>query len=379
MKDFFVFLKAIAVFLGTVIGVGIFGLPFVAAKSGFPIAFVYLGLAALFVILIQRFYSEVVLGTDKIHRLPGYVAEYLSPIWGKLVFLVISLGCVGSLIAYLIIGGQFLFAIFSPFFGGAPALYSVIFFLPAAYLVFKGIKSIAEVELFLSFVFISILVLFLVLSLPFMKVGNFKTIHFDNLTLPYGVMLYALWGSSIIPEIKEYFSLSCNKKQVKSKLRKTLFFGLIFCSLFYLLFIVAVFGACGFSTTEDAISGMQAVLGSSATNLGFIFGVVACFTSFLALGLTLKKVLWYDFNVPKNMAWAATCFFPLCLFALGLRRFIDIIGFTGAVALGLEGIIIIFLYKEFLKDKLKKKMNSAIYLLALVFVLGIVFEIVKLF
>jgi len=42
------FLKALAVFLGTVIGVGIFGLPFVASKAGFFIVLFYF----LFIILI---------------------------------------------------------------------------------------------------------------------------------------------------------------------------------------------------------------------------------------------------------------------------------------------------------------------------------------
>ncbi len=64
---------------------------------------------------------------------------------------------------------------------------------------------------------------------------------------------------------------------------------------------------------------------------------------------------------------------------IGLREFIEIIGFTGAVALGLEGIIVIFLYKEFLKDNFKKKASPVLYLLAIVFVLGIVFEIVDFF
>ena len=112
MKDIFVFLKALAVFLGTVIGVGIFGLPFVAMKAGFFVVVLYFVLIAIFVISINWLYAKVVLGTKGIHRLPGYVGQYLSPFWQKLVFLVVSLGLFGSLLAYLIIGGQFLFAIF---------------------------------------------------------------------------------------------------------------------------------------------------------------------------------------------------------------------------------------------------------------------------
>ena len=67
---------------------------------------------------------------------------------------------------------------------------------------------------------------------------------------------------------------------------------------------------------------------------------------------------------------------PFSLFLLGFRKFIDVIGFTGAIALGLEGVVVIFLYKEFVKDNFGKKINPLFYLLALIFILGIAFEII---
>lgn len=71
-----------------------------------------------------------------------------------------------------------------------------------------------------------------------------------------------------------------------------------------------------------------------------------------------------------------TCLLPFLFFLLGLRRFIDIVGFIGAVTLGLEGIVLVVLYKEFLNDKFNKKINPAFYFLILIFILGIAFEIV---
>lgn len=379
MRGVFVFLKALAVFLGTVIGVGIFGLPFVAMKAGFVVILLYFILIAIFVILVDWMYAKVVLGTERIHRLPGYVGQYLSPFWQKLVFIVISLGLFGSLLAYLIIGGQFLFAVFFPLFGGTPAFYSFLFFIPAAILVFKGIKSIAEVELFLFGVLLIILFVFFKQAFPSIDINYFKTADFDFVVFPYGVVLFSLWGSAVIPEIKEILSSCFKKEKLKRALKRLIIWGVVFCTLIYLLFIFIVFGASGADTTEDAISGLALVVREDIIKLGFIFGVITCFTSFLTLSLTLKKVLWYDFNIPKNIAWLITCFLPLLLFVLGLRKFIEIIGFTGAVALGLEGIIVIFLYKEFLKDNFKKKVSPALYLLALVFILGIVFEIAGFF
>ena len=362
------FLKALAVFLGTVIGVGIFGLPFVASKAGFFIVLFYF----LFIVLITTsaffLYSEVVLGTKRIHRLPGYVGEYLGEKWKKITFLVVAIGLIGALLAYLIIGGQFLSSFLSPYLGGSSTLYTLLFFAFGTYLVFRGIKSISGVELFLLFFLFVILILFFIKAFPFIDIDNLKTFDLKYIVFPYGIILFSLWGSAVIPEIKEIV------KGSKKELRKVIITGTIIVLIVYLFFIYIVLGSSSI-VSEDAISGLEKTLGSNIIKFGLIFGVITCFTSFLTLGLTFKKVLWYDFGFDKNLAWFLTCFPPLILFLLGVREFIRVISFTGAIALGFEGIIIVFLYRESLKRKFSRKMNPILYFLVGIFILGIIFEI----
>lgn len=400
-----VFLKALSVFLGTVIGVGIFGLPFVAFKAGFFVIILFFLLMILVAVSIHFLYAEIVLGTKKIHRLPGYVEEYLGEKWKKITFLVVALGLMGALLAYLIVGGEFLNFLFAPYFGGSPFLYTLLFFALGSYLVFRGMKSISGVELSLLIVILIILVVFFIKALPSINIAHFKTLDFKFLTLPYGVVLFSLWGSALVPEIKEMFAASganphtkrgqgakgaknnevsprygVRAKEIRTNLRKVILWGIIFAAVIYLFFIFIVLGASGPATSKEAISGLGGVLGNNVIKLGFIFGIIACFTSFIALALTLKKVFWYDFGLPKNLAWFLTCFLPLALFLFGVREFIGVIGFTGAIALGIEGIIIIFLYREFLKKKSptfqrRRGMNPAFYLLVGIFILGIIFEL----
>jgi len=363
------FLKALAVFLGTVIGVGIFGLPFVALRAGFFVVLLYFLFMALIVISINLIYGEVVLGSEKINRLPGHVEEYLGEKCKKITFFVVTIGLMGALLAYLIIGGQFLNSSLGSYFGGGSTLYTLLFFILGAYLVLRGIKSISGIELFLLLLFFIILILFFVKAFPFIDIDNFKAFDLKYIVFPYGVILFSLWGSAVIPEIKEIV------KGSKKELRKVIITGTIITIIVYLFFIYIVLGSSGI-VSEDAISGLEKTLGSNVIKLGFIFGVIACFTSFLTLGLTFKKVLWYDFGLDKNSAWFLTCFPPLILFLLGIREFIRVISFTGAIALGLEGIIIVFLYREFLKRKLSKKINPILYFLVGIFVLGIILELV---
>lgn len=367
------FLKALSIFLGTVIGVGIFGLPFVALRAGFFVIVFYFIFMALAAILIHLLYGEVVLGSEKIHRLPGYVEKYLGVKWKKVTFLVVSIGLTGALLAYLIVGGEFLNFFLGPYLGGNSTLYSLLFFTLGAYLVFRGIKTISGVELSLLFVLFVIFIIFFVKAVPVINIDYLRNIDLKFLTFPFGVVLFSLWGSGVVPEIKEMF-IGFSKQEVRANLKKVISWGIIIAAIIYLVFVFMVLGTSGPATSKEAISGLEQALGSNVIKLGFIFGVISCFTSFITLALTLKKVLWYDFGLSKNFAWFLTLFLPLTLFLLGLREFIEIIGFTGAVAIGIEGIIIVILYRRFLEKKFARKMNPLFYLLAGIFVLGIVFE-----
>ena len=108
-------------------------------------------------------------------------------------------------------------------------------------------------------------------------------------------------------------------------------------------------------------------------SLGLLFGLVATFTSFIALGLTLKKVFCYDLKIEKNLAFFITCFSPLALFLIGIKSFISIISFVGVTMLGIEGILILLMYQKLTRKKLLTLP------LVLIFIIGIIYEIIYFF
>jgi len=363
------FISSLAVFVGTVIGVGIFSLPYVAYKAGFSVAFFYFLVMGGVSLATHFIFGEVAWGTDGVHRFPGYAEKYLGNGWKEISLIIIGLGWMGTLLAYLILGGSFLHSFFSPFLGGSEVLYSLVFFGLGSYLIYRGIKSVSHVELVLLGLLFFILVLFCVKAWPFLNIENLKPTNLKYLYLPYGVTLFALWGTAIVPEVKEMVGGS------HKKLRWVIFTGIIISLLTYLLFTFLVLSISGSNTTPEAISGFIATIGDGVLRLAFIFGAISAFTSFITIGLTLRKSLWYDFGVPPRLAWGITSFIPLALFLFGLRQFIEIIGFTGALMLGASGIITVFIYRKFLIEKFSKKMNSAFYIIAAVYIVGIVFEI----
>jgi inner membrane protein involved in colicin E2 resistance len=78
--------------------------------------------------------------------------------------------------------------------------------------------------------------------------------------------------------------------------------------------------------------------------------------------------------VNKHVAGFAATGLPLLLFFFGLREFLDIIGLVGAYMIGIEGIMIVFLYKKFVEKMQQKQMNPLLYCLALLFIAGVGLE-----
>ncbi len=194
-------------------------------------------------------------------------------------------------------------------------------------------------------------------------VAAFKTWKPENWFLPYGPILFSLWGTSIIPEAEE---MIIDKKHL---LRKLIVFSLLTAIFVYLFFIVLVLGITGSGTTEAALSGLGRAVDGSVIYLVFLLGLLAVFNAFISAGLTLKKVFLYDLKTRRLVAWSATCLVPLLLFFLGVKSFIPLISFIGGVMLGIDGILILLMYHKI------NRQNVLVYPLIMIFVAGIIYEI----
>lgn len=364
-------LEALAVFIGTIIGVGVFGLPYIALKAGFLVVVFCFFILTILTIIVHLLLAEVSRETQRLARIPGYAEEYLGKGWRNFSLIVSALGLTGTLLAYLILGSEFLKLYFSPYFGGQSVIYVLIYFALGAFLISKGIRSIAKTEMVMFLSFILILFLFFFYGGPFLRFQNLLSFNPYNFFLPYGVILFSLWGLTLVPEIKEIV------ERDRKKLRRVISGGIIFVAFYYLLFIFIVLGVSGGQTSPDALSGFAKVVGAPAVRLGFIFGFFVTFTSFITLGLTFKKILQYDLKLPEKTSWAIACFSPLLLYLLGIKNFIGVISLTGAVMLGMEAIIVIFIYKNFLAKRFQRKAPFWIYPLAGFFLIGLVLQLIS--
>lgn len=361
------FIYAIATLAGAIIGVGFFSLPYITSKVGFWVMLVYFLVVGFLVIVVHLLFSEVALKTPDYKRLPGYAEIYLKKKGKAIATASMIIGSLGTLLVYLLIGGRFLANLLSPIFGGSDLIYTIIYFIAGAVIIYAGIKPIAKIDFWSLILFFAVIYIIYFWGKPYFNINNlFPIVDKSSLFLPYGAILFSLWGATMIPEAEEM--LGERKQQIK----KAVFSAVLISALVYLFFIILVAGVAGPLTTPDAISGLSGLLGRKIALVGYLLGILTTFTSFIAIGLTLKKVFWYDLKIPKNLSWLLTVFPPLFLYLAGFQDFVKIISFLGGVMLGIEGVLIILMYQKIKSSKAR----FFTYPLVLIFVLGIIYEII---
>ena len=332
------FLYATAVLVGTMVGVGIFGIPFAFSKAGFWVGFLFLIFIGFITLLLNLMYGEVILRTHEEHQITGYTEKYLGIWFKRAIFFSVALGLYSALLAYIVIAGDFLNNIFSSVFYVSPASYSLVFFFVLSTLILLGIRRISWVELLLVSLFMAVVFLILSVGLNKIDTANFAGVQREFWFLPYGILLFAFAGFSSIPIQRSILNGQ------EDSLKKSIFLAVVLTGTLYLLFAFTVLGISGSVTTPDAISGLYEFLGGKIIFLGSLFGILAVSTSFLMLGSAFLDMFHLDYNVPRKFAWLLVVVPPLILFLGGLRTFIDIISLAGSVAIGLEGIVLTFVY-----------------------------------
>src|SRR3989338_9272992 len=160
-------LKALSILLGVIFGAGIFGVPYAVAQSGWFLGIIYFFVLGTIILLIHLMYGEVILRSNEKHRLPGFVSKFIGPKYGNFIKFASTIGLWGALIAYVLIGGKFLYFMAKPFLGGFEFLYQIIFFVVSAVRIASGIKILSKIELFLTSILVVILIFISVISLGY--------------------------------------------------------------------------------------------------------------------------------------------------------------------------------------------------------------------
>ncbi len=326
--------SAVFMITGMTIGAGVLGIPYVVSRVGLMIGLGYILGLGLIVLLLNLLIGEIVVRTKESFQLPGLAGKYLGN-WAKILMsLMIIIGSLGALLAYLIGEGESL----ANLFGGTPEVWAVIFWTVASFSVWRGLQTVKILEKILSIVVLSIIIGLSFGILPQIHIENFYYHDFGNLFLPLGVILFALQAS---PAIAEAHALL---PQDPKKFKKALIIGTLIPIVVYMLFAVATVGVLGLSTTPLVSNALGDKFGWWVKFLINAFAIFAMGTGFLGLGLATKQTLVWDWKISPFLAVILVISAPLVFYMLGWHDFLKVIGLIGGVLSGLEAMLLVFIY-----------------------------------
>ena len=370
------FILATSTLIGTIIGVGMFGLPYAAAQAGWGLTLVYLLVLGAVVTLMHLIYGEIVLRTQAKHRLVGYAEVYLGrsgKFIGSIIFFVTLYL---ALLVYLIIGGEFLSLILSGVWNISPTNGAMMVALLGFGVVFRGLKLTGALEFVMAAGLIVLILGLAGYAFEFTQTESLSLLSpARDVFLPYGVILFALAGGSAIPEIRNFFTGGRG-----GVLKTVIITGTLVPVLVYALFITAVLSLSGQNTSPETLAGLTPILGPTGVKFGALMGFLAVITSFFTIGLNIQNSFRLDFGLSKLLSRVLTAGVPVALFFYGYKNFINILSFTGAVLGGLEGLLLLWIWRRSRKKGTRNpeyqlKLNTGlIVLLALVFGVGIIYS-----
>lgn len=384
-KEYFGFLAhyklliAVCTLIGTIVGAGILGIPYVVSKIGFfygAIIIVLLGIALLFLNLA---FGEVILRTKGQHQLTGYAEKYLGSKGKFVMLLTVLLSIYGALTAYLIGEGESFFALLG---FGSPLLYTIIFFVVMTIIISRGLKVTGRAEFFLVALLVIVIILTGIFSYEKLNVAHLQGANITPFFLAYGVIFFALKGLPAIPELREELG------RERKKLKQAIIIGSLIPIVLYILFAIVVMGTVGLEQFEALEPNQRiatiALSFYSSPPLAFLVNVLAIltlFTSYVALGTALLQVYMYDYGLSRYAALLLTSFPPLLIVLLGLTTFMGVLSFTGVLAGGMEGIMVILMYWKAARHSERKPEYSLslprafLVILFLLLLTGIVHEL----
>lgn len=365
------FFGAVSLLVGTTIGVGIFGLPYAISRVGFPIGVLYFLIIGTANLILNLAYGELVLRTEGDHQLPGYAGIYLGKFSKMLATVFLAVTLYGALLAYLIKIGELLNFLL-PFLPASTL--AISFYLLTSSLVFFGGKLISRIG--------SLGVILLLILIGCLIAFGMWSVNLENLLLtpkslgtdfllPYGILVFALSGSAIIPEVEEAL------RHKRSEFFRAIVIGSLIPTILYLIFCAVVIGVAGTEVKEDAILSLVTKMPLWVISFGAVIGSLAIFNASLHTRLILSEMFRRDFKLSKMLAWVFSCLPPLLIYFLGVRSFLQVISLTGSLGLGISGGLVIL---SLLKARLTKGRNPeyklnlsklTLLVVALLFILGV--------
>lgn len=364
-------IRAIATLVGTIIGAGIFGLPYVISRSGVLVGVVYFLVLGLVIALLHGYFAKIVLAIKSPHRFPGFANALLGRSGKEAAALLGILGGWLTLVIYIILGGVFLNLLVGPYIGGSDFLWSLLFAAAGFLIVMGGLPFVTGGEFIMTTALIILILIFVVVGVPKVVVANLVSYNSDFLLQPYGVILFALSGLVAIPQLEDMVGDGKKRAMYWSVVS-----GTVLATVLTALFVIVVVGVSGSATTTDALSGLRFAYGNWVIPIGALFGFLAVITSFLTTLVNQVDTFVYDYRVPRLVSNLLGLGIPVLVFLWGAHDYIKVMGLAGGLTGGLTGLLLVIMYLVLLKKQGLLRLRWFVpILVAIIFFCGAIAEV----
>ncbi|NWL79822.1 amino acid permease [Pseudomonas taiwanensis] len=325
------FLEAVAMIVGTNIGAGVLSMAYASRKAGFMPLLLWLAVAGVFTTISMLYVSETALRTRTHNQLSGLAQRYVGSFGAWAIFLSVAVNSIGALIAYMSGSGKIL----SAFFGISPALGSLLFFLPAALVLYLGLGAIGKGEKFISIGMVSMIVVLVVATLVNENTDVARLLEGDWIYMVpvFNIAVFCFSAQYIVPEMARGFS------HAPSQLPKAVITGMLVTFCLLAIVPMSVISLNGLENqSEVATLAWGQALGQWAFYTANTFALCAMLTSYWGLGGSFLTNIFDKFHKlgsesqPKTrlLVLGIVCVPPFLLAYSGMVGFVNALYFAGA-------------------------------------------------
>lgn len=334
------FIKATSVLVATIVGAGILSLPYTIYYAGYWLGMLYLMVLGIMMMALHLMLGEVVLRTKKNLQIPELIKLYLGNKGYLLALLSFVVLIYGGMAAYIRGAGDIMnFIIPSSSFN-----WSVVFFVTGTYFIFKGLKTVSKWDsIFVTGMFLIILTLLIKSiysqSIDWKEFAMKPNSSISSALSPYGAVLFSYFGVIALPHIKSILN-----KRSFIQMQSIIQLGVWVPILLYIVFVSLVIGVSGSSVTPVAIISLGANMGQQVLIITTIFAIIAMFTTYISMGLSMVDTYMNFGKINRNVAIILTTFPSIAVIFFDWAQFNIIIKYAGGIGVSLISILIVLTF-----------------------------------
>ena len=361
------FTLATALLVGTIIGAGIFSLPYIFSRLGLISGFFYLIIFSGVYFIIHWMYAETIQSQEGSHRFLYYAHKYLPKYFRHWTSVIILGESALVLTIYLILALVFSQLVFG--YSGILAL--LIFWLIGSVFIFAKLSTISWTEFLGAIGILSIvLIIFSISSGHSLQTSLWQPLNLSILFLPFGPILFSLSGRPAIAKMVE------ERRKVQAEgqefsITKVICLTKVILVIIYLIVIVSVLRLTP-EVSQDAIIG----LGLLSPFLSILIGLMGLFTiwtSYVLVSMNFREILQFDLKYSTWLSAAIVFILPLIFYLIGFQNFFSVVALTGGLFLALEAIFIITIWRKIFPNSPHRWISWPLYL---IFSVAIVYAVV---